>query len=87
MQSFTSLVISAIAKPMSKLRGRIARGNLSSLAVLRPLLALMTSIITCGSSPALTPHTTASDVAAMLVADRRLLRSFIIWPMPGSGPM
>ena len=87
MHSFTSLVIRPIAKPKSKLRGRIARGNLSSLAVERPLPALITSIITCGSSPALTPSTTASEVAAVAVADSRLLMSFIICPMPGSAPM
>jgi len=65
----------------------MARGNLSSLAVLRPLPELITSIITRGSRPALTPSTTASDVAATAVADNRLFTSFIICPMPGSAPM
>ena len=40
------------------------------LAVLRPLPALMTSSISFGSSPALTPITIASAVAAIAVADR-----------------
>ena len=52
-----------VAKPKSKLRGRIERGNLSRLAVFIPDPALMTSIMTAGSRPDLTPITTASEVA------------------------
>ena len=37
-----------------------------------------------GSSPAFTPITIASDVIAIAVAERRLLASFITWPMPGA---
>ena len=47
----------------------------------------MTSIITAGSSPALTPITTASEVAAIAVADRKLLASFMVCAMPGLSPM
>ena len=56
-------------------------------AVLRPEPALMTSIITDGSSPALTPIATASEVAAMAVAERKLLASFMVCAMPGLWPM
>ncbi len=47
----------------------------------------MTSIITAGSSPALTPITTASDVATIAVADRKLLASFMVCAAPGFSPM
>ena len=61
--------------------GRTPRGNLSSLAVLRPVLALITSM-TAGARPPLTPSATASAVAAIAVAERKLLASFISWPRP-----
>ena len=47
----------------------------------------MTSIITCASSPAFTPMATASDVAAIAVAERKLLASFMVCAMPGLSPM
>ena len=47
----------------------------------------MTSIMTAGSSPALTPIATASEVAAMAVAERKLLASFMVCAMPGLWPM
>ena len=47
----------------------------------------MTSIITAGSSPALTPIATASAVAAIAVAERKLLASFMVCAMPGFSPM
>ena len=49
--------------------------------------ALITSIMTWGSSPDLTPITTASAVAAMAVADKKLLASFMVCPEPGFSPM
>src|SRR5260370_1386867 len=86
-QSRTSFTISPVAKPKSKVRGRIARGNLSRLAVFMPDPALITSIITAGSRPDLTPITTASEVAATAVPDNRLLASFIVSPYPGCCPV
>ena len=86
-QSRTSLTINPVAKPKSKVRGSTARGNLSRLAVFRPDPALMTSIITPGSRPDLTPITTASEVATMAVADRKLLASFMVCAEPGFSPM
>ena len=47
----------------------------------------MTSIITAASSPALTPMATASAVAAMAVAERKLLASFMVCAMPGLSPI
>ena len=79
----TSFTIMAVVKPKSKLRGSTARGNLSRLAVFRPDPELITSIITLGSRPALTPIATASEVATIAVADRKLLASFMVWPAPG----
>ena len=49
-----------------KLPGSTQRGNLSAVAVLRPLPALITSSMTAGSSPAFVPITRASDVIAGL---------------------
>ena len=66
--------------------GRMYFGNLSELAVLRAVPALSTSTTRPGSSPAFTPITTASDVMAMAVADRRLFSSFIVCPIPGLVP-
>jgi hypothetical protein len=60
---------------------------LSRLAVFMPEPALITSIITFGSSPDFTPITTASEVATIAVADRKLLASFMVWPEPGLVPM
>jgi hypothetical protein len=85
--SRTSFTIRPVAKPKSKLRGRTERGNLSRLAVFMPEPALMTSIITLGSSPDFTPITTASEVATMAVADKKLLASFMVCPAPGFSPM
>ena len=82
-QSFTSFIIKPLVKPRSKVRGSTILGNLCSVAVLRPLPALITSSMMRGSSPALTPMTIASEVAAMAVADRRLLQSFMVCPAPG----
>src|ERR1700760_3135480 len=73
----------AVVKPKSKLRGNTERGNLSRLAVFMPEPELITSIITFGSSPDFTPITTASEVATIAVADRKLLASFMVWPAPG----
>src|SRR5579859_4372703 len=55
--------ILAVGKPKRKVRGSTERGNLSRLAVFRPEPELITSIITFGSSPDLTPIATASEVA------------------------
>src|SRR6267378_5262821 len=74
----TSFTIKPVAKPKSKVRGSTARGNLSRLAVFMPEPELITSIITAGSSPDLTPITTASDVATIAGADRKLLASFMV---------
>src|ERR1700730_16426664 len=86
-QSRTSFTINPVANPKSKLRGRIERGNLSRLAVFCPDPALITSIMTLGSSPDLTPITTASEVATIAVADNRLLASFMVCAEPGFSPM
>ena len=48
---------------------------------------LITSIMTAGSSPAFTPITTASEVATIAVAERKLLASFMVCPEPGFSPM
>ena len=79
--------MSPVAKPKSKVRGSIERGNLSRLAVLRPEPALITSIMIFGSRPDLTPITTASEVATTAVADNRLLASFMVCADPGFSPM
>ena len=81
------MTINPVAKPKSKLRGRIERGNLSRLAVFMPEPALMTSIMTAASSPDLTPMVTASEVATTAVADNRLFASFMVWAEPGLVPM
>ena len=47
----------------------------------------MTSIMIAGSKPAFTPIATASEVAAIAVADRKLLASFMVCAMPGFSPM
>src|ERR1700716_677680 len=86
-QSRTSFTISPVAKPKSKVRGRIARGNLSRLAVFMPDPALITSIMTRGSRPDLTPITTASEVATTAVADNRLLASFLVCAEAGFSPV
>ena len=54
---------------------------------MRPEPALITSIITAGSRPAFTPIATASEVAAMAVAERKLFASFMVCAMPGLWPM
>jgi len=84
--SLASLCIRPTEKPKSKRRLSTQRGNLSSVAVLRPLPELMTAIIVSASRPALAPIASASDVMATAVADRMLLTSFIAWPWPGSAP-
>ena len=65
----------------------MASGNLVSVAELRPVPALITSIISFGSSPALTPMTIASEAIASDVAESRLLASFITCAMPGFSPI
>src|SRR5215470_2716709 len=85
--SCTSFIIKPLVKPRSNVRGNTTWGNLCSVAVLRPVPALITSSMTRGSSPALTPITIASEVAATAVADRKLLASFIVWPAPGCSLM
>ena len=59
-------------------------GNLPLDAVVRPEPALMTSSISFGSIPALTPMTMASEVAAIDDADRKLLASLTVCAMPAS---
>src|SRR5262245_13151323 len=86
-QSLRSLVISPTVKPRLKARGSTTRPNLSSVAVLRPVPALITSSMMRGSSPALTPITIASEVAVMAAAERKLLHSFMVCPAPGRSPM
>ena len=61
--------------------------NLSRLAVLMPLPALITSIMMLGSRPAFTPMPTASEVMAMAAADKRLLANFMVCAIPGLSPM
>ena len=51
-----------------------------------PLPALITSHIRLGSRPALTPIAIASELAAMPVAERKLLASFMLCAMPGLSP-
>ena len=60
---------------------------MSRLAVFMPDPALITSIMTLGSSPDLTPITTASEVATTAVADKKLLASFMVWAEPGFSPI
>ena len=62
-------------------------GNFCVVAVFWPDETLMTSTITAGAMPALTPATIASAEIAMAAADMRLLHSFIIWAEPGAAPM
>src|SRR5258708_13662344 len=81
-QSRTSFTINPVAKPKSKLRGRIERGNLSRLAVFCPDPALITSIITLGSSPALTPTTTPSSGATTAGADNTVLARLLVFAQP-----
>ncbi len=73
-------------KPKSNVPGRTACGNLSWVALLRPLPALMISSITFGSTPALTPMASASEVIATAVSDKRLLPSLTTWASPGFSP-
>src|SRR5205809_7956887 len=67
--SATSLFINCVRKPASKLPVTTRLGNLSADAVLRPLDTLITSSITCMSSPAAAPKATASEVAASATAE------------------
>ena len=60
---------------------------MSRLAVFMPDPALITSIMTLGSRPDLTPITTASEVATTAVADSRLFASFMVCAEPGFSPM
>ena len=76
-----------MAKPKSKVPGSTARGNLSWVALLRPLEALMMSISTLASSPALTPIAIASEVATSAAAASRLLASFAVCARPGFSPV
>jgi hypothetical protein len=59
---------------------------LSSEAELRPEDALTISRIVFMSMPCLVPKSTASEVAASAVAERKLLSTFTAWPCPGFGP-
>ena len=51
-----------------------------------PLPALITSHIRLGSRPAFTPMAIASELAAMPVAERKLLASFMLCASPGLSP-
>src|SRR3954453_22546857 len=51
-----------------------------------PLPALITSHIRLGSRPALPPIAIPSELAAMPVAERKLLASFMLWARPGRSP-
>src|SRR6185295_5383556 len=77
VHSFTSFNRRPMAKPKSKVRGRIDFGNLSTEALLRPVPELMTSSMTWGSRPPLTPITITSEVPARAAADSILFASFI----------
>ena len=52
-------------------------GNLSDVAVLRPVDTFTTSSMVARSSPYARPSAKASDVAASAVAERKLLSSFM----------
>ena len=62
------------------------RGNLSCVALFRPLLALMMSRSTFGSSPAFTPITIASEVTTSAEAASRLFASFATCARPAFSP-
>ena len=76
-----------MVNPKSKVPGSTARGNLSSEALLRPLLALMMSISTLALTPPLTPIATASEVITSAAAAIRLLASFAVCAVPGWSPV
>ena len=73
-------------KPKSNVPGRTACGNLSWVALLRPLPALMAASMTAGSTPALTPIASASEVTATAATESRLLPSLTTWARPGFSP-
>src|ERR1700738_3345023 len=54
-QSRTSFTINPVAKPKSKLRGRIERGNLSRLAGVCPDPAVITAVMKPGLEPHIAP--------------------------------
>ena len=76
-----------MVNPKSKVPGSTARGNLSSEALLRPLLALMMSISTLALTPPLTPIATASEVITSAAAAIRLLASLAVCAVPGLSPV
>ena len=61
---------------------RTMPGKRCSDAHVRPLDALIASRRRSGSSPAATPATMASAVAARLIPFRKLLIAFAVWPAP-----
>jgi len=75
-----------VVKPKSKVRGNIARGNLSWVALLRPVPALMMSSMTLGSRPAFTPIAKASEETTIAAAASRLLPSLATWASPAFSP-
>ena len=85
--SRTSLYERPVANPKSNVPGRIDRGNLSCVALLRPLPALMMSMSTFGSRPALTPIASASDETTSAAAASRLFASFAVCASPGFSPV
>ena len=80
------MAISELAKPDAYRPVSTWSGNLSLVAVFRPLDALSTSSIVAMSTPTDSPKAIASLVAARAVADRKLLASFTAWAMPGRSP-
>ena len=78
MQTLEDNVISAMAKPASKLSVATRLGNLSADAVFCPVETFTTSRMVCMATPWPSPNCTASLVAAIAVADRKLLSSFIV---------
>src|SRR5262245_5927631 len=82
----TSLSARPVVKPKSNPRVSTCFGNLSAEATLRPLETLITSSISRGSRPALTPSASASAVIAIAACDIRLLASLSVCPRPGFSP-
>jgi hypothetical protein len=62
------------------------RKNLSCVALLRPVPALIASISVRASTPAFTASTAASQAAAIPAAEIILLASLVICPRPGACP-
>ena len=85
VHSVRSLTSSRARMPR-KSRGSTNTGNLSWVELLLPLLTLMTSSMTFGSSPDFTPITSASAADSELAADRKLLPTLTVWPIPAPAP-